>query len=45
MTDGVGGQLVNDQDDVFGPGFGQACLAGLSLNSGSQRVQRAGIER
>jgi hypothetical protein len=41
----VGGQLVNGQDDVLGPGFGQACLAGMSLNSCSQCVERAGIER
>ena len=45
MTNRVGGQLVNDQDDVLGPGLGQACLAGPGPDPGAQRVQRAGIER
>ena len=44
MINRVGGQLVNGQDDVLGPGFGQACLAGMSLNSCSQCMERAGIE-
>jgi hypothetical protein len=45
MTNRVRGQLVNDQDYVLGSVFGEACLAGMSLNSCSQCVQRAGIER
>ena len=45
MTNRVGGQFVNDQNDILGSGFGQACLAGMSLDSCSQCVQRAGIER
>ena len=45
MTNRVGGQLVNDQDDVLGSVFGQACLTGMSLNSCSQCVERTGIER
>jgi hypothetical protein len=45
MTDRVGGQLVNGQDYVLGSGFGQACLAGLSLNACSQCGERARIER
>jgi len=45
MINRVGGQLVDGQDDVLGPGFGQACLAGMSLNSCSQCVERTGIER
>lgn len=36
MTNRVRGQLVNGQDYVLGSGFGQACLAGMSLNSCSQ---------
>jgi hypothetical protein len=45
MTNRVGGQLVNGQDNVLGPGFGQACLAGMSLNSCSQCGKRVRIER
>jgi hypothetical protein len=45
MTNRVRGQLMNDQDNVLGSVFGQACIAGMSLNSCSQCVQRAGIER
>jgi hypothetical protein len=45
MTNRVGGQLVNGQDYVLGSGFGQACFAGVSLNSCSQCAERAGIER
>jgi hypothetical protein len=45
MTNRVGGQLVDDQDDVLGSGFGQACRPGLSLDSCSQCAERAGIER
>jgi hypothetical protein len=45
MTNRVRGQLVNGQDYVLGPFFGQACLTGMSLNSRSQCVERAGIER
>jgi hypothetical protein len=36
---------MHDQDYVLGPVFGQACLTGMSLNSCSQFVERAGIER
>jgi hypothetical protein len=45
MTNRVGGQLVNGQDHVLGSGFGQACLAGVSLNSCSHCAEHAGIER
>jgi hypothetical protein len=45
MTNRVRGQLVNGQDYVLGSGFGQACRTGMSLNSCSQRVERARIER
>jgi undecaprenyl-diphosphatase len=45
MTNRVRGQLVNGQDYVVGSGFGQACLTGMSLNSCSQCVERARIER
>jgi hypothetical protein len=45
MSDRVGGQLVNDQDYVLRPVFGQACLAGMKLDSSSQCAERAGIER
>jgi hypothetical protein len=45
MTNRVGGQLVDGQDYVLGSGFGQACLAGMSLNSCSQFGERARIER
>jgi hypothetical protein len=45
MTNRVRGQLVNSQDYVLGSVFGQARLTGMSLNSRSQCVERAGIER
>jgi hypothetical protein len=45
MTNRVRGQFVNGQDYVLGPVFGQACLTGMSLNSCSQFVEGAGIER
>jgi hypothetical protein len=44
MTNRVGGQLVNGQDYVLGSGSGQACRTGMSLDSCSQCVERAGIE-
>jgi hypothetical protein len=45
MTDRVRGQLVNGQDYVLGAVFGQACRRGMSLDSCSQCVERAGTER
>jgi hypothetical protein len=45
MTNRVGGQFMNGQDYVLGSVFGQACLTGMNLNSCSQFVERAGIER
>jgi hypothetical protein len=40
MADRVGGQLVNGQDHVIGPVFGQARLTGMSLKQGIDRMVR-----
>ena len=41
MPDGIGGQFMNDQDDVRGPGPRHPGLNGESPNSRSEHVQRA----
>jgi hypothetical protein len=41
VPDGVGGQLVNGQDDLRGPALRHPGLNGENLNLRSEHVQRA----
>jgi hypothetical protein len=44
MADGIGRQLVNGKDHVFGPAFRQARSIGLNLHLCAERMKRASIE-